>query len=319
MNRAAASPQHDNTLTRARPLLGTLVAISVRGASTRALNTAIEQAFAAVERIQALMSYHDLKSDVSRLNHSGTEGITVDPHTWFVLDTARTLAEVSNGLFDISIAPELVRAGYLPQHADFAPADTAANWRHIELLPDHRVRLSRPVHIDLGGIAKGYAVDCAILALQDAGMRAGRVNAGGDLRVFGEAAETIHVRHPGAATRLLPLCQLREGAVATSAPYYSQRQNNGGAASPLIDAATRQPCTDTRSVSVLADCCMLADALTKVVFAAPIRAIPVLQHFAAHAVVIDADPRLPAQYRVRLSEPAGWRDALQTEPEAVAA
>jgi len=307
---AAASPPHGDTLTRARPLLGTLVEISARGASTPALNTAIEQAFAVVARIQALMSYHDPISDVSRLNRSGTTGITVDPHTWFVLDTARAIAEASNGLFDISIAPELVREGYLPHHADLSRVDVAANWRHVELLPDHRVRLSRPVHIDLGGIAKGYAVDCAIRALQDAGLPAGRVNAGGDLRVFGEAAETIHVRHPGAATQLLPLCQLHEGAVATSAPYYSQRQHQGRVVTPLINAATRQPCTDTRSVSVLADQCMLADALTKVVFAEPDQAITVLDHFGAHAVMIDADPTLPAHCRVRLSDSTGWRDAL---------
>lgn len=307
---AAASPSHSDTLTRARPLLGTLVEISALGASTHTLNTAIELAFAAVARIQALMSYHDPKSDVSRLNRSGTTGITVDPHTWFVMDTARAIAEASNGLFDISIAPELVREGYLPHHADLSRVDAAANWRHVELLPDHRVRLSRPVHIDLGGIAKGYAVDCAIRALQDAGLPAGRVNAGGDLHVFGEAAETIHVRHPGAATQLLPLCQLHEGAVATSAPYYSQRQNNGRVTSPLINAATRQPCTDIRSVSVLADQCMLADALTKVVFAEPDQAITVLDHFGAHAVMIDADPTLPALCRVRLSDPTGWRDAL---------
>lgn len=306
----AASPQHGDALTRARPLLGTLVEISARGASTPALNTAIEQAFVAVERIQSLMSYHDPKSDVSRLNRSGTTGITVDPHTWFVLDTARSIAEESNGLFDISIAPELVREGYLPHHADFAPVDATANWRHIELQSDHRVRLSRPLHIDLGGIAKGYAVDCAIRALQHAGISAGRVNAGGDLRVFGEAAETIHVRHPAEATQLLPLCQLHEGAVATSASYYSQRQNKGRVITPLIHATMRQPCTDTRSVSVLADHCMLADALTKVVFAEPDQAIAVLDHFGAHAVMIDADSSLPAHYRVRLSNSTGWRDAL---------
>ncbi|MDP1864504.1 MAG: FAD:protein FMN transferase [Thiobacillus sp.] len=312
---AAASPQHGGALTRARPLLGTLVEISARGASTQALNTAIEQAFVAVERIQSLMSYHDPKSDVSQLNRSGTTGITVDPHTWFVLDTARSIAEASNGLFDISIAPELVREGYLPHHADFAPADAAANWQHIELLPDHRVRFSRPLHIDLGGIAKGYAVDCALGALQDAGLLAGRVNAGGDLRLFGEAAETIRVRHPGAATQLLPLCQLREGAVATSASYFSQRQHQGRVVTPLINAATRQPCIDIRSVSVLTDQCMLADALTKVVFAEPDRAIAVLDHFGAHAVMIDADPTLPAYCRVRLSDSTGWRDAL---PEVAA-
>lgn len=319
MNPIAAASQHGDTLTRARPLLGTLVEISARGASGQAVAAAIERAFAAVETIQDLMSYHDLKSDVSRLNHSGTDGITVDPHTWRVLDTACAISEISHGLFDISIAPELVHHGYLPQHAGLAHAEPAANWQDIELLPDHRVHLRRPVHIDLGGIAKGYAVDCVIRTLRDAGMLAGRVNAGGDLRLFGDSAETIHVRHPQAATQLLPLCELTHGAIATSAPYYAGRQINGQTISPLIDAITRQPCSGWRSVSVLADSCILADALTKVVYADPANALAALNRLGAHAVVLDADPNAPGGCRVRLSEPAGWRDAMTHEPEAVAA
>ncbi|MFP5465879.1 MAG: FAD:protein FMN transferase, partial [Gammaproteobacteria bacterium] len=175
----------------------------------------------------------------------------------------------SDGRFDVSVAPELLRHGYLPRHAGFAPPAPEASWRHIELLPGDRVRLARPLHLDLGGIAKGYAVDCAIGALQAAGVAAGRVNAGGDLRLFGGVEEAIHVRHPHAATRLLPLCQLGEGAVATSATYYTGRLMDGRTVSPLIDAATRQPCAGGRSVSVLAGRCAVADALTKVVYADP--------------------------------------------------
>ena len=320
MNRAVASSTPPGcTLKRARPLLGTLVEIGASGASADEVGAAIEQAFAAVQTIQTLMSYHDPASEVSLINRAGAGCVTVHPHTWQVLYTARAIAEASHGLFDITIAPELVRQAYLPHHADLAHPATGSNWQHIELLPDHRVRLIRPLHIDLGGIAKGYAVDCAIHALQDAGMRAGRVNAGGDLRLFGEVTETIHVRHPNAATQLLPLCQLHQGAVATSAPYFTHRHVRGRAASPLINPETRQPCTDTRSVSVLADSCMVADALTKVVFTAPERAIAALNHFGAHAVVLDAVPHAPAHCRVRLSEPRGWRDASPPNPEAVAA
>ncbi|MHB1083552.1 MAG: FAD:protein FMN transferase [Thiobacillus sp.] len=319
MNQVAAPTPHPHTLKRARPLLGTLVEISASGASEQTVAAAIERAFAAVETIQELMSYHDLTSDVSRLNHSGTDGITVDPHTWRVLDTARVISGISHGLFDISIAPELVHHGYLPQHAGLAHAEPAANWQDIELLPENRVHLRRPLHIDLGGIAKGYAVDCAIRTLQDAGMLAGRVNAGGDLRLFGDSAETIHVRHPSAATQLLPLCELNHGAIATSAPYYAGRQRNGRTISPLFDATTRQPCSGWRSVSVLADSCMLADALTKVVYADPAYALATLNRLDAHAAVLDADPDAPGGCRVRLSDPAGWRDALSHEPEAVAA
>lgn len=320
MNRAAAFPMpHGHVIKRARPLLGTLVEVGASGASQDEIGMAINQAFAAVELIQFLMSYHNPASDVSRLNRAGTACVTVHPHTWQVLATAREVAEVSDGQFDVSIAPELVRHGYLPHHTDLARPATEANWQHIELLSDHQVQLTRSLHLDLGGIAKGYAVDCAIRALQDAGMPSGLVNAGGDLRLFGHTAETIYVRHPQMATRLFPLCELKEGAVATSAPYYAGRQANGQTISPLIDASTRQPCTDERSVSVLADSCTLADALTKVVYANPAHALAALNHFGAQAVVIEIDPNTPSCCRVRRSERNGWRDATQLDPEAATA
>ena len=310
----SASP-NGSTMKRARPLLGTLVEITAHGASEPETGRAIAQAFAAVETIQSLMSYHDAASDVSRLNRAGAAIVSVHPHTWAVLDTARAVSQASDGLFDISVAPELVRHGYLPQHTDLALPDAAADWQDIMLLPDHRVCLTRPLHLDLGGIAKGYAVDCAIRALRDAGMHSGRVNAGGDLKLFGETPETIHVRHPDAATQLLPLCQLQDGAIATSAPYYAGRLVDGQTQSPLIDTRTGKPCTGVRSVSVLADSCMVADALTKVVFANAERSLAALKHFGAHAVMLDADPDL----RVRLSEPGGWRDTHPLQPEAFAA
>ena len=317
--RAPSTAAYSHARTRARPLLGTLVEIAVRGAPAAALDDAIDRAFAAVQTVHDRMSYHDPISDVSRLNRAGADCVAVHPHTWAVLALAREVAEASGGGFDVSVAPELVRHGYLPRHAGFAQPAPEANWRHIELLPGDRVRLARPLHLDLGGIAKGYAVDCAIRALQAAGVAAGRVNAGGDLRLFGGVEEAIHVRHPHAATRLLPLCQLGEGAVATSATYYTARRVRGRAVSPLIDAATRQPCAGGRSVSVLAERCAVADALTKVVYAAPAEALAALQRFGAHAIVLDADPGAPGHCRARASGPDGWRDLTLPDTEAAAA
>ncbi len=319
MSRAAHAPASGPSRTRARPLLGTLVEIGARGASAQAVDAAIDQAFAAVQTVHDRMSYHDPASDVSRLNRAGAGCIVVHPHTWAVLALAREVAEASGGRFDVSIAPELVSHAYLPRHAGFAQPAPEANWLHIELLPGDRVRLVRPLHLDLGGIAKGYAVDCAIRALRDAGMAAGRVNAGGDLRLFGAAEEAIHIRHPHAATRLLPLCRLSDGAVATSATYYAGRLMDGRAVSPLIDAATRRPCAGGRSVSVLAGRCAVADALTKVVYADAGAALSALRYFGAHAVVLDADPDAPGHCRARASAPGGWHDLALTGPKAIAA
>lgn len=311
------------TIRRARPLLGTLVEIAATADSDAVASAAVARAFDAVATIQSLMSYHDPASDVSRLNRAGAAVVDVDAQTWHVLDVAQAVSAASDGLFDVSVAPELVRHGYLPRHDDAPRPARDASWRDIELLADRRVRLARPLQIDLGGIAKGHAVDAALRVLRAAGVHAARVNAGGDLRVFGDTTQTIHVRHPRDATRLLPLCGLREGALATSALYFSKADEQRPA-SPLIDARTRRACDHAYSVSVLADDCIVADALTKVVFADPARAPAVLERFGAHAVIADAVPAtssgdaLPAE-RLRRSDAGGWRAFTTYADEGLAA
>ena len=279
------------TQVRARPLLGTLVEIAATGATPDQVQAAIGRAFDAVALVHALMSYHDVDSEVSRINRFGfARPVPVHEHTWRVLSAARAVAEASGGLFDISIAPTLTRLGFLPRHRDFPRISGQGDWRHVELLADQRVHLARRLRIDVSGIAKGYAVDLAVHVLQSAGMSAGRVNAGGDLRLFGDTAQTLHVRAPHSPTRVLPLLELTEGAAATSAAYFSRRRHAGRMVAPLIHPHTRTPCGTERSITVLAQTCMHADALTKVVHADPARAVPVLAGFNARALMVEHDP-----------------------------
>lgn len=283
----------DPCVRRARPLLGTLVEISASGPDEDELRLAVDDAFRAVEEVQRLMSYHDPDSDVSRINREGARGaVAVATHTWRVLEASQSFARASDGLFDITIATRLGALGFLPRHADFPRASGHGDWRHVELLAGRRVRLARRLRVDLGGIAKGYAVDRAIEVLREFGMTAARVNAGGDLRVFGDEAQAIHVRRPGAPTELLALAKLADGAAATSADYYSARRLSRDWVTPLINPRTGTSCPRGRSVTVLAPDCMTADALTKVVHADPQQAIEVLSKFGAHALMLQDDEGL---------------------------
>ena len=99
-----------------------------------------------------------------------------------MLRRALRVAEASDGLFDSTVAPLLVREGLLPGTAETSLE--CGNWRHIVLMPDCGVFLARPMLLDLGGIAKGFAVDRAIHELRRGGCTQGVVNAGGDLRVL---------------------------------------------------------------------------------------------------------------------------------------
>jgi thiamine biosynthesis lipoprotein len=200
------------------------------------------------------------------------------------------LHAATNGLFDVAVAPSLVRWGFIPvQGADLAGGGSAAD---ISLLDGYRVRFGRPLQIDLGGIAKGYAVDRAVAALKRAGVPAGVVNAGGDLRVFGAQPRTIHIRRPDRPNESLPLLEVANAAVATSGAYFASRSYRGGLVSPIVDPVTGESCRDARSVTVIASNCALADALTKVLLLNGGAAASVLRRSCAAAVTITPDGRV---------------------------
>ncbi|MEO1767288.1 FAD:protein FMN transferase [Thiobacter aerophilum] len=274
-------------IRRAQPWLGTLVDIAASGESVA---QAVNQAFEAVAMVHRLMSYHDPDSDVSRINREAALApVTVHPWTWQVLAAAREFSAQSGGLFDITVAPLLARLGYLPRHADFPRASGQGDWRHVELLSAHRVRLARRVRIDLGGIAKGFAVDRALDVLREHGVSSARVNAGGDLRLFGPNWQPLNVRHPAAPTRLLHVTDLRAGAAATSAGYFAAQRVHGRCVTPHIHPLRRQALAPGSSVTVLAPDCITADALTKIVLADREAARRLLPRFEARALLLERD------------------------------
>ncbi len=273
---------------RACPLLGTLVEITAQGTSEVDLMSAMSRGFAAAARVQRLMSFHDRHSDVGRLNRLAHRSpVHVHRWTWEVLRTAQQLAQATHGAFDITVGGELVRMSYLPRVA-CARADPHARWRDIELLSDHRVHFARPLYIDLGGIAKGFAVDQAVAGLRAAGVASGLVNAGGDLRAFGTVARRIHLRHPADPGALIPCADIANGALATSAGYFTQRLWHGRAVSPVIDGARRVAITAPFSASVAAPTCMLADALTKLVLLQGPRADGLVRRLGGRAFILSA-------------------------------
>jgi thiamine biosynthesis lipoprotein len=276
---------------RARPLLGTLVEIAASGSSFVGAVAAVEVAFAVVQEVHRLMSFHELESDVSRINIArARETVVVSPHTHRVLRFARKLSAASSGVFDVTIGDTLVRHGFLPAGAAEESRPREATWRDLELLAGNGVRWRRAGRIDLGGIAKGYAVDMAIEALQSCGATSGLVNAGGDLRMFGEP-QPVHVRLPDAPGMLAPLGLFADCALATSGAYFSSVHTDDGPVEPLVDRERRIVGARQGSATVVAAQCMTADALTKVVRLAPHLAPRVLDSFGARAIVIDGTPR----------------------------
>ncbi len=261
-------------MRRSRPLLGTRVEIRAAGPQSESLlHAAVDGAFAALERVHQLMSYHDPESELSRINReaAGREQ-TIDAELYTVLEAALRFAALSEGAFDPCIGDRLEEWGYLPPSLPAARRAGApmGTWRDVRLRGARRVHFARPLRLDLGGIAKGYAVDRAVRSLQRAGVGKILVNAGGDLRIAGPWQQRVRLRHPQAPQLSAEMLTLGDAALATSATYYSRRRLPCGEVSALLDPRSGRPYRGEGSVSVRAPDCLSADALTKVVlFAAP--------------------------------------------------
>jgi thiamine biosynthesis lipoprotein ApbE len=159
----------------------------------------------------------------------------------------------------------------------------------IQLLPKNHVRFADPlVKIDLGGIAKGFAVDRAVEALRHHDVAEGLVNAGGDLRTFGTQSHDIDIRDPRQPDR--PMCRvaLRNAALASSASRFDPLRSRHVFHSGIIDPATAMPVRSIRGATVCAPSCMIADALTKVVMNIGETAAPILEHYGADALFMSA-------------------------------
>jgi thiamine biosynthesis lipoprotein len=213
------------------------------------------------------------------------KGVIVHPWTWQVMKASKRFAEQSHGTFDITVAPWLTKWNYLPRrHYQFSPT---ASSRDIFLRRKYEVFFRRSLIVDLGGIAKGFAVDRAVDALKENGIECGIVNAGGDLRTFGLASQLIHLRHPTDPTRVAGAVRLRERAMATSGIYFARRKYRGKYVGPLLDGRTGQSARELISVSVGAAECMVADALTKIVFALREKAAGLLTQYLADALLLE--------------------------------
>jgi len=261
---------------RARPLLGTRVDIRVSGLSEVQAHKAIDAAFTEVDTVHQLMSFHEPDSELSRLNRDAAgKPVAVSAHTFAVMRYALDVAEASEGAFDPTVATQLVTWGFLPAPDSRYKPDPRASWRDIELLTGQRIRFHRPLWIDLGGIAKGYAVDCAIDKMAVSPDTQCSVNAGGDLRVRGPAAEQVFLRtaKPGDT---VPMLEIENGSIASSSGREHARRYRKRAVGPHVHGVDRRSVGTRSFVSVVAEQCMVADALTKVVLVQGAKANPLL-------------------------------------------
>jgi FAD:protein FMN transferase len=245
----------DRLQRRMRPLLGTFVEIGVAATDATDAGVASDAAFARIAQVHALLSFQDASSELSRLNRSQGDWVALSPLTLRVLRLAKLLGQKSSELFNVTVAGALVERGLLPNHSgrDVLLVGSSSD---IEITATH-ARLTRSVLVTLDGIAKGYAVDLAIHALRCGGVRMGWINAGGDVRVFGDTS--LHMQRRELHGALVSLGYLQNAALATSRTHADVAN---GYHSELIRVDTAP--VAKAIVSVVAASAWRADALTKI-------------------------------------------------------
>ena len=229
----------DQHIRRLRLAMGSWVAIEAcAGVASLAL-VGVERAYAALLQVETLMHPTNAGSDIAAIN-SATAGqeLHVHPWTYGCLSICQQLHEWSDGHFD----PAIPTGG--------------GSISDLRLKPPDLVTVLNRLHLDLGGIAKGFAVDRAVETLMAAQCSTGLVNAGGDLRAFGSAAQRVLLRTGTTHPHSLSLCNQ---SLAVSDPAAANH--------PLeyLECYTRRPMVlaATGPIAVIAPTAAIADALTK--------------------------------------------------------
>jgi FAD:protein FMN transferase len=272
------------------------------------------QAFQEIRRIEQLMSPKIPSGDVFRINQSaGIDWVKVSPETVEVIRKAKEISAISDGSFDITVGPlvELWKTarekGIPPSPDEVKRRLDLVNFRAILIAPEGRVLLKkRGMAIDLGGIAKGYAVDRAFEILQSLGHKDVIVNAGGDLRAGRKRSNhlwTMGIQHPGEPKKILAKVSLSESAMATSGNYEQFFMFQGRRYGHILNPRNGFPAEGCQSVSIFHNDCMTADALATAVFVlGPVKGYALCQRLdGVDGVLVDKDanvifsPRLKAR------------------------
>jgi thiamine biosynthesis lipoprotein len=272
-------------MMRCQALLGTFVEICTNQDDSQAL----DKAFAAVKQIQDLMGFHCPLSELNQINHWAQQ-VPLKIHSWTaqVLRIAQEVHKQSNGLFNCGVGHRLVSAGLLPRHMNLSKHQLGGI-EDVHFLDSELITSPKPLCLDLGGIAKGFAVDKAVESLIADGLESGFVNAGGDLRVFGQSPRSIHIRNPIAPMELIDIGSLQNGAIATSGLYFTNRdRQQSHIINPFAPDESKAHIHFSGSYSILANECVYADALTKVLALSSAYDHPCLNHFSAQAIRIAA-------------------------------
>ena len=302
--RASAAAAPAGWLRREEAIMGTAISVELWCDERRAGEAACAAVMEEMHRIDRAMSPHKPGSELSRINReAGERAVPLSEEMFRLLVTAQQFAQVSGGAFDITYAAVGAlydyRAGVKPSNEVLAAARALVGWRGLEI--DRHARTLRfakkGMRIDLGGFAKGHAVDNAAAILRRRGITNAIVAAGGDSRVIGDRRGrpwSVAIRDPrreGEAVAVLPL---EDCSISTSGDYERFFERDGERCHHIVDPATGRSPAAVRSVTVLGPDGLSCEALSKCVFVLGVeRGLALVDSFdGIDAVIVDAEGRL---------------------------
>jgi thiamine biosynthesis lipoprotein len=276
----AQAPPASHLVERARPSMGSELRLTAWTTDERAALACFDAVFAEFDRLEAILTVWRRDSEIVRLNAAaGEHPVMVSPEVIEVLTIARQVSDWTDGTFDVTFGAlaDLWKFDHDQDNTIPDPALVRArlplvDYRAIEIDPEARTVFLRRkgMRVHLGGIGKGYAVDRAVAIVRQHGIGNFMIQAGGDLYVGGlkdGRPWRLGIRDPrGPANKSFATLDLSDGTFSTSGDYERYFMKDGRRYHHILDLRRGEPARECRSVTLVSDRAVLADALAKGVF-----------------------------------------------------
>lgn len=304
---SACTPQKDKVYRKSRILMDTLITISAVSDSGNKAETAIDKAFAEIEKIDNLVNFFSDKSEISGINkNAGKKAVKVSPETLEVIEKAIYASEKTNGAFDVTIGPEIALWDF---HKKIKPEDMAIKQR-LQLVdykaltlyknPPSAYLKKKGMLIDPGGVAKGYAADRAVEVMKKNGIKSGLVAIAGDIKAFGLRPDSkpwkIGIRNPRQKNKddeIMATVDLSDMAISTSGDYERYFIVEGRRYHHILNPKTGYPADGCRSVSVIAREGAVTDPFSTGIFILGAeKGLKLLEEMGIDGIIVDKDGKI---------------------------
>ncbi len=283
-------------------VMDTIATIRVMTENEKEGKMAIDRAFDEIERIEELMSTEMEGSQIYKLNHSGTSWVKLSTEVINILKSAQKFAKLTDGCFDPTAKPlvdlwmdKTKKEGKMPDPGELKEELELVNWNNLMIDEDkNRARFrENGMKVTLGGIAKGYAVDRACEVLSNNGINSALVNLGGDIKAFGPKSWKVGIQDPRKEGELLGKIEIENEAIVTSGDYRRYHWLGSMRIHHIINPKTGRPAKGCISVTVIADNCMEADALSTGIFVeGPEDGLETLNEMELPGLIVDSEEKI---------------------------